>query len=168
MVYLRTLAPGARSRGCRPLCSSIIVLCDLCTGQFIIVAHKVGGHGSLPSRSTPGRCEPVEGLIVCETRLPHRTLLYGHHSPTLTSCQLVRSENPEEQVEYTYVMRQKPGIKKVIRKGKLSDRNTDAAYWRKQPYSARLAALEEIRQEYHRWRYGAEPRFQRVYSVVKR
>jgi hypothetical protein len=48
-------------------------------------------------------------------------------------------------------MRQKIGIKKVIKKGKLTDRKTDAAYWRKQPYSARLAALEEIRQEYHRW-----------------
>lgn len=65
-------------------------------------------------------------------------------------------------------MRQTTGIKKVIRKGKLTDKKTDAAYWRMQPYSARLSALEEIRQEYHRWRYNAEPRFQRVYSVIKR
>ena len=60
------------------------------------------------------------------------------------------------------------GIKKVIKKGKLTDKKTDAAYWRKQPYSARLAALEEIRQEYHRWRYGAQPGFQRVYRIIKR
>lgn len=65
-------------------------------------------------------------------------------------------------------MRQTVGIKKVIRKGKLTDKKTDAAYWRKQPYSARLAALEEIRREYHCWRHGAEPGFQRVYRIVKR
>ena len=35
-------------------------------------------------------------------------------------------------------------IKKVIRKGKLTDKKTDVSYWRKQPYSARLTALEEI------------------------
>ena len=65
-------------------------------------------------------------------------------------------------------MRQTLGIKRAIRKGKLTDRKTDATYWREQPYSARLAALEEIRQEYHRWRYGAQPGFQRVYRIVKR
>lgn len=41
-------------------------------------------------------------------------------------------------------------IKKVVTKAKLSDKKTDAAYWREQSYAARLAALEEIRQEYHR------------------
>lgn len=60
------------------------------------------------------------------------------------------------------------GIKKVVRKAKLTDKKTDSAYWRKQSYSARLAALEEIRREYHRWRYGAEPGFQRIYTIVKR
>jgi len=59
-------------------------------------------------------------------------------------------------------------IKKVVTKVKLSDKKTDSAYWREQSYSARLAAVEEIRQEYHRWRYGAEPGFQRVYTIVKR
>ena len=42
------------------------------------------------------------------------------------------------------------------------------AYWQTQSYEARLAALEEIRREYHRWKYRAEPRFQRVYRIVKR
>ena len=59
-------------------------------------------------------------------------------------------------------------IKKVVTKVKLKDRKTDIDYWRKQPYAARLAALEELREEYHRWRYGAEPGFQRVYKIVKR
>jgi len=65
-------------------------------------------------------------------------------------------------------MQQTRRIKKVVKKVKLSDKKTDSAYWRKQPYTARLAALEEIRQEYHHWRYGAEPGFQRVYRIVKR
>lgn len=59
-------------------------------------------------------------------------------------------------------------IKKIVTKGKLTDKKTDSMYWRTQSYSARLAALEEIRREYHLWRYGAEPRFQRVYKIVKR
>lgn len=59
-------------------------------------------------------------------------------------------------------------IEKVIRKSKLTDKKTDALYWRSLPASARLAALEELRQEYHRWRYSAEPGFQRVYRVIKR
>ena len=65
-------------------------------------------------------------------------------------------------------MTETPQIKKVITKVKLGQKKTDAAYWRKQLYSARLVALEEIRQEYHRWRYGAEPGFQRVYKIIKR
>src|SRR5574342_548810 len=63
-------------------------------------------------------------------------------------------------------MQQTSEIKKVVTKLKFKDKKTDAVYWRKQPFVARLAALEEIRQEYHRWRYGAEPGFQRVYSIV--
>ena len=65
-------------------------------------------------------------------------------------------------------MQRTTGIKRVIKKGKLTDKKTDAAYWREQSYSARLAALEEIRREYHHWRYRAEPGFQRVYRIVKR
>jgi hypothetical protein len=58
-------------------------------------------------------------------------------------------------------------IKKVCKKIALNEQKSDFAYWQTQPYEARLAALEEIRREYHRWKYGAEPRFQRVYRVVE-
>jgi hypothetical protein len=58
-------------------------------------------------------------------------------------------------------------IKKVVTKVKLNEKKTDAAYWRTQSYSARLAALEEIRQEYHRWRYGGKPRMQKVVTIIK-
>ena len=59
-------------------------------------------------------------------------------------------------------------IAKVVTKVNIHQQTSDLAYWQAQSYQARLAALEEIRQEYHRWRYGAEPRLQRVYSIVKR
>ena len=59
-------------------------------------------------------------------------------------------------------------IEKVYAKVGLREHSSDLAYWRTQPYHVRLAALEEIRQEYHRWRYGAEPGLQRVYSIVQR
>lgn len=59
-------------------------------------------------------------------------------------------------------------IAKVVNKSSIQNQPGDAAYWRTQPYEARLAALEQIRLEYHHWKYHAEPRLQRIYSVVKR
>ena len=61
-----------------------------------------------------------------------------------------------------------PKIAKVVKKTRLGEKKSDAAYWRAQPYQDRLAALEQIREEYHRWKYNAQPGFQRVYSIVKR
>ncbi|MBI5585822.1 MAG: hypothetical protein HY892_18580 [Deltaproteobacteria bacterium] len=61
-----------------------------------------------------------------------------------------------------------PSIAKVCTKAKIGEQQSDFAYWQTQPYARRLAALEEIRREFHRWKYDAEPGFQRVYSVVKR
>jgi hypothetical protein len=56
----------------------------------------------------------------------------------------------------------------VVAKVKIDEQETDFAYWQTQSYEARLAALEQIRSEYHRWKYDAEPRLQRVYQIVKR
>lgn len=56
----------------------------------------------------------------------------------------------------------------VVNKVSLGDRQSDAVYWRSKPYQDRLAALEQIRQEFHQWKYGDEPRFQRVYTIIKR
>lgn len=47
-------------------------------------------------------------------------------------------------------------------------RANDVAWWRQQPPAARIAAVEEIRRDYHLWRYGAEPGFQRVLRIVER
>ena len=64
-------------------------------------------------------------------------------------------------------MQRRLEIKRVVTKAKLGDKKTDSAYWRKQSYSARLAALEEIRQEYHHWRYGGEERIQKVVRIIR-
>ena len=59
-------------------------------------------------------------------------------------------------------------IAKTYKKVKLYQQKSDFAYWQTQSYQARLAALEQVRQEYHRWKYRVQPGFQRVYTIVKR
>ena len=65
-------------------------------------------------------------------------------------------------------MKKVRSIAKVYTKVPLRKQPSDLAYWLTQPYQVRLAALEEIRREYNHWRYGAEPRLARVYTIVKR
>ena len=59
-------------------------------------------------------------------------------------------------------------IEIVAKKIRLGEEESDALYWRSQSYQARIQALEEIRQEYHSWKYNDVPRFQRIYSIIKR
>ncbi len=59
-------------------------------------------------------------------------------------------------------------IAKVVTKLNLRQRRSDFAYWQTQPYEARLATLEQIRREYHLWKYGSEPKFETVCRIVKR
>jgi hypothetical protein len=59
-------------------------------------------------------------------------------------------------------------IQAVATKASLHAPKQDTAYWRTQPYIDRLRALENLRQQYHCWKYGAEPRLQRIYTVTKR
>jgi hypothetical protein len=58
-------------------------------------------------------------------------------------------------------------IAKVVTKIKLSEQKSDFAYWQSQPPIARLEALEQIRQEYHRWKYGGETRMQKNLTVLR-
>ena len=59
-------------------------------------------------------------------------------------------------------------IAPVVKKLRFSDVKNDAAYWRTLSYQDRIDALEQIREEYHRWKADAQPGFQRVYSIIKR
>jgi hypothetical protein len=59
-------------------------------------------------------------------------------------------------------------IAKVVRKINVKDQPREADYWRAQPPAARLAALEQIRREYHLWKGDVDPGLQRVYRIVKR
>jgi hypothetical protein len=64
--------------------------------------------------------------------------------------------------------RHSPSIAKVVTKFRLGEEPKAVRYWRSQSYQARLDALEEIRQEYHRWKKDAQPGLQRVYRIIKR
>jgi hypothetical protein len=59
-------------------------------------------------------------------------------------------------------------IVKTYAKVKLQEQKSDFEYWQTQTAEKRLAALEQIRSEYHAWKYDPQPRFQRVLSVTKR
>lgn len=58
-------------------------------------------------------------------------------------------------------------IAKVCRKFDISRQPTDFAFWQSQPYEKRLAALEEIRKEYHGGDDASEPGLQGVYRIIK-
>ncbi|RPI78962.1 MAG: hypothetical protein EHM45_04650 [Desulfobacteraceae bacterium] len=57
---------------------------------------------------------------------------------------------------------------KTYRKIDIREKKSDFDYWQTQTPQMRLAVLEEIRKEYIQWKYGAEPRLQRVYKIIKR
>jgi len=56
---------------------------------------------------------------------------------------------------------------KEYSKVNLKRRKSDFAFWPAQSYQKRLATSEEIRREFHQWKYHAEPRLQRVCRIVK-
>ena len=59
-------------------------------------------------------------------------------------------------------------IAKVYKKVKLQEQKTDFEFWQSRTPEERLAALEQIRLEYHAWKYDTQPRFLRVFSIIKR
>ncbi len=65
-------------------------------------------------------------------------------------------------------MEKKREIEKIVAMTPIAEQVSDFAYWQSQPPQARLAALEQIRREYHHWKYGAEPRLERIYRIVER
>jgi len=66
------------------------------------------------------------------------------------------------------VMKTKRSVAPVVTKLPQAQKSSDFSYWQTRLPEERIAALEEIRREYHQWKYDAEPRLQRVYTIVKR
>ncbi|AVP91510.1 hypothetical protein FR934_12350 [Synechocystis sp. PCC 6803] len=58
-------------------------------------------------------------------------------------------------------------MEKVVLKTTKQSQGNDFSYWQTQSYGKRLEALEQIRREYHQYKYNAEPRLQRIYRIVK-
>ncbi len=58
-------------------------------------------------------------------------------------------------------------IAMTYKKVRLREKETDFAFWQTQSYTARLEALEQIRQQYIALKYDTQPRFQRVLSIIK-
>ena len=57
---------------------------------------------------------------------------------------------------------------KVVTIRSLKDKKTDFTYWQSRPEAERLAAIEILRQQYIKYKYGnVQPRFQRVCHIVK-
>jgi hypothetical protein len=59
-------------------------------------------------------------------------------------------------------------MEKVITKTTKQQQTSDFHYWQQQTLQKRLETLEKIRQEYHQYKYNAQPRLQRVYTIIKR
>lgn len=57
---------------------------------------------------------------------------------------------------------------KTVRIKNLNDNETDFAFWKKTSHAERLSQLEKIRQEFNGWKYGAEQRLQRIYTIIER
>jgi len=58
-------------------------------------------------------------------------------------------------------------IDKVITKVRLEGQSNDLSFWLSKTPQERIAALERIRQEYNRGKYGLDVRLQRVCRVIK-
>ena len=58
-------------------------------------------------------------------------------------------------------------VQRVCTDASLCEQQNDLACWQIRPCCVRLATLEQIRQDYNRWRYGAEPRLGKSYSVAR-
>ncbi|HAA24157.1 MAG TPA: hypothetical protein DCR93_31655 [Cytophagales bacterium] len=59
-------------------------------------------------------------------------------------------------------------MEKVVTIARRQEKDSDKAYWSTQSYTARLAALEVIREDYFRMKGYAEPRLHRVCRVIKK
>lgn len=57
--------------------------------------------------------------------------------------------------------------KSSCKKVPLTEQESDYSYWVRQSFTARLEALESIREEFNNWKFNDQQGFQRVYRVIK-
>lgn len=55
---------------------------------------------------------------------------------------------------------------RLLRDSEIDADNASLRYWLSVPVSERLAAVEQIRSEFHAWRRDHEPRLERVARIV--
>lgn len=58
-------------------------------------------------------------------------------------------------------------IEVLVKKYQLGKEPTNALAWKDFSFTQRIEALESIRQEYHKSRYGDEPRLQRILRIAQ-
>ncbi len=58
-------------------------------------------------------------------------------------------------------------MEKIVTKISLKQKSSDFQYWQQQTPQKRIETLEQIRQEYHQYKYNAQPRLQRIYTIIK-
>jgi len=56
-------------------------------------------------------------------------------------------------------------MEKVIIKTNIKQQVSDFQYWQQQTPQKRIETLEQIRQEYHQYKYNSQPRLQRIYTI---
>ena len=59
-------------------------------------------------------------------------------------------------------------MEKVLKILNLKDKNTDFSYWIKQTESARLQAIEILRQQYINYKKDVQPRLQKVLRIINK
>jgi len=98
--------------------------------------------------------------VRCQVK--HWPIIVGTGSRTESRIRTTRQDE-----NLTLIMAKQRRIAAVVTKASLDEPQSDLDYWLSQPPEARLAALEEIRQEYIRQTFDVPPRMQKVCTIVK-
>jgi hypothetical protein len=59
-------------------------------------------------------------------------------------------------------------VQKIITRTTIAEQQSDFEFWKSRSVEERLKTVEEIRSKFHGWKDHAQPRLQRVYTIVKR
>ena len=55
----------------------------------------------------------------------------------------------------------------IVKVGKMDKLKLDVVFWQTRSPQERIDALEQIREEFHSWKYGTTLRLERVYGILK-